>query len=621
MRVACGAKPTDVVRSSGRDHLRKEQPGTLTETTKYYNLIRRLGFPSLKKVLVEIILTALVGCGVAYSLSTYAISDFISGCLVGALVFAFPSIVVESLLWRFVLINDPLFYLRRCLALSLVVNLVWIVFLMAGSIIFKTVSGFPQKPFLLGMLCALSLRSLAIFSLSKCGLPRKIIATLAQPLICLVVALPLLRLPVAQTVLLLAVAITISPTLLYPLLSFIERKGKEALGVSAMNLFRAFLLVFLDMKNQPLEKYLENLGVAENIGVSVLTFKRRSHSSIKAVIVVPNFHPGPFLNVGSSVLPMLIQNSVEAGTKAVAMVPHGVSGHEHNLVSQSENQKVVQRVSGLLGRGKRTATASRMIRSSVGNASATCQAFGRCGLVTLTTSPKDMEDIPTEVSSGLHKGLLNFDHLLLIDSHNCIDELKPMTSQDFQDLMASGKEAMQQEELTEQRPFKVGGSKLKPAQFTLDQGIGPCGLSVILIEVDGFLSGYVTIDGNNMKAGLREDVLTLLKRRGINEAEVMTTDTHMVSGRVSTRLGYHPVGEAIDKDELLQLIGSAVKDALEDLEDSEAEWNSESVLVKTLGRETFTKLTGLIREMSKLVAYWMFAIVLIPILLGVVLLR
>lgn len=593
----------------------------MTKTTKYYNLIRRLSFPSLRRVLAEIFLTAIVGCGIAFSLATFAFGDFIFGCFVGATVFAFPSILTETALWKLILRNDALFYLRRCLALSLVVNLVWILFLVAGGILSRTIPGFPQKPFLLGMLCVYSLRSLTIFSLSQCNFPRKLTATLAQPLACLTIGLPLLKLPVAQTTLLFLVAATISPILFYPLLILIERRGNETIGISLINLFRAFLTVFLDMKNQPLEKYLEELGVVENIGVSVLAFKRRNDSTTKAVMVVSNFHPGPFLNVGSSVLPMLIQSMVEAETKAVAMIPHGVSGHEHNVVSQSENRKVVQHVSKLLVKGHRAATASRMIRSSIGNASATCQAFGKCGLVTLTISPKDMEDIPLEVSSVLHKNLFDFDHLALIDSHNCIDELKPMTAQDSYDLIASGRNALQQAARGEQRPFRVGASKLKLTEFSLDQGIGPCGLSVILIDLEGFLSAYLTIDGNNMKAGLREETLEMMKRMGINEGEVMTTDNHMVSGKVSTRLGYHPVGEAIDKDMLLSRVGSAVQEALVDLEDSEAEWSSGDIFVKTLGRETFDNLAKLIQEMSRLVAYWMLVIVLTPLLLGVALLR
>ena len=608
-------------RTSGRDRLGKEEPDPLTKTTKYYNLIRKFSFPSLEKVLAEILITAALGCGAVFWLSTFAIREFIFGCLIGALVFGLPSIFVETALWRLVLKNDPLFHLRRCLALSLVTNVVWMAFLLMGSIVSKTGQDFLQKPFLLGMLCAYSLRSLVIFSLSSCNPLTKFAATLSQPLACLVIAFLLLRLPLAETVILFLIAVIVSPILLYPLLSLIEKRGKETIGVSVIDLFRAFLTVFLDMKNRPLEDYLEGLGVTANIAVSVLAFKKRNHSKTKAVIVVSNFHPGPFLNVGSSVLPMLIQDRVQAETNGVVMVPHGVSGHEHNIVSQSENQKIVQHVSGLLARGRRVATASRMMRSSTGNASATCQAFGEFGLVTMTTSPRDMEDIPLEVSSELHKDLLGLEHLALIDSHNSINELRPMTSQDSQDLIASGRRVMEQAERERQRPFRVGASKLKLTEFTLDQGIGPCGVSVILTETDGSRWGYVTIDGNNMKAGLREEILDVLRPMGINEAEVMTTDTHMVSGRVSTRLGYHPVGEAIDKNTLLLRLESAVRDALEDLEDSEVEWNSGDISAKTLGRETFATLTMLIKDMSKLVAYWSLAIILIPILVGIVFLK
>ena len=621
MSIAHEARLIDSFRTSGRDRLRKEEPDPLTKTTKYYNLIRKFSFPSLEKVLAEIIITATLGCGVAFWLSTFDIRGFIFGCLIGALAFGLPSILIETALWRLALRNDPLFHLRRCLALSLVTNAVWTAFLLMGSIASKTGQDSLQKPFLLGMLCACSLRSLVIFSLSGRNPLTKFAATFSQPLVCLVVAFPLLRLPLAETVTLFLVAMTVSPILLYPLLSLIERRGKETIGVSVIDLFRAFLTVFLDMKNRPLEDYLERLGVTANITVSVLAFRRRGHSKTKAVIVVSNFHPGPFLNVGSSVLPMLIQDKVQAETDGVAMVPHGVSGHEHNIVSQSENQKIVQHVTGLLARGQRVVTASRMIRSSMGNASATCQAFGGFGLVTLTTSPRDMEDIPIEVSSELHRDLLGLEHLALIDSHNSINELKPMTSQDSQDLIASGRRVMEQAEREKQHPFRVGASKLKLTEFTLDQGIGPCGISVILTEVDGSRSGYVTIDGNNMKAGLREEILDVLRPMGINEAEVMTTDTHMVSGRVSTRLGYHPVGEAINQNVLLLRLESAVRDALEDLEDSEVEWNSGDVSIKTLGRETFAILTMLIKDMSKLVAYWSLAIVLIPVLVGIAFLK
>jgi putative membrane protein len=604
---------------SGSDHLKEEQD-PLAKTTKYYNLIRRFSFPSLKKVLMETLLTATLGCGCAFCVSALSIREFAYGCLVGILVFAIPSVLVETTLWRLTLRNDPLFHLRRCLALSFTTNLVWIAFLLVGMIASRTGGDFAHKLFLLGMVCAYSLRSFVVFSLSSSKLVAKFAVTLSQPLACLVVAVPILGLPATKAVVLLLVAAVVSPGLLYPLLSIIEGRGKESIGVSVIELFRAFLNVFLDMRNEPLESHLEKLGVSENIDVTILAFKNRRLRKTKAIIVVSNFHPGPFLNVGSSVLPTLIQERMEAETGGVVMVPHGVSGHERNVVSQAENEKIIRYLGSLLMGGRRASTATRMVRSSTDGASATCQVFGEFGLVTLTTSPKDMEDIPMEVSSRLNELKAGAQGLALIDSHNCIDELKPMTRQDAQNLIASGEKAMKEASYMKQRPFKVGASKLKLTEFTLDQGIGPCGVSVVLTEVDGSKSAYITVDGNNMKAGLREEILRISKRMGIEEAEVMTTDTHMVSARVSTKLGYHPVGEAIDKSMFLLRIESAIKRAIEDLEDSEAEWRSGEISVKTLGRRTFVTLSMLIKDLSRFVAYWSIAIVVIPILFGIILL-
>lgn len=598
----------------------KEEQDPLAKTTKYYNLIRRFSFPSLKKVLMETLLTATLGCGCAFCVSALSIREFAYGCLVGILVFAIPSVLVETTLWRLTLRNDPLFHLRRCLALSFTTNLVWIAFLLVGMIASRTGGDFAHKLFLLGMVCAYSLRSFVVFSLSSSKLVAKFAVTLSQPLACLVVAVPILGLPATKAVVLLLVAAVVSPGLLYPLLSIIEGRGKESIGVSVIELFRAFLNVFLDMRNEPLESHLEKLGVSENIDVTILAFKNRRLRKTKAIIVVSNFHPGPFLNVGSSVLPTLIQERMEAETGGVVMVPHGVSGHERNVVSQAENEKIIRYLGSLLMGGRRASTATRMVRSSTDGASATCQVFGEFGLVTLTTSPKDMEDIPMEVSSRLNELKAGAQGLALIDSHNCIDELKPMTRQDAQNLIASGEKAMKEASYMKQRPFKVGASKLKLTEFTLDQGIGPCGVSVVLTEVDGSKSAYITVDGNNMKAGLREEILRISKRMGIEEAEVMTTDTHMVSARVSTKLGYHPVGEAIDKSMFLLRIESAIKRAIEDLEDSEAEWRSGEISVKTLGRRTFVTLSMLIKDLSRFVAYWSIAIVVIPILFGIILL-
>jgi len=601
--------------------LKREERDPLSKTTKYYNLIRGLTFPSLKRVLLEAFLVPTIGSGLSLLIAARSLDAFAFGCVLGAAVFSIPSILTESLLSRFVLKDDPLFYLRRCIALSLVVNSVWVAFLIAGSIPSTPLPSLPVKPFLLGLMCSSSLRIFGVLTLSDSGLLRKVIASIAQPVACLAVAFPVLKIPQAETVIALMLTAVISSILTHFLLAHIERTGKRVLGAPILSLFRSFLLVFLDMKNEPLEMHLEKLGIVENVKVTSLTFRRARDSTTKATIVVPGFHPGPFLNVGSSVLPTLIQDMVEDETKGVVMVPHGVSGHENNVASQAENRKILQLIKHLLTNGRSATTATKMIRSSHGTASGTGQIFGGCGLVTLTMSPKDMEDIPTEVSSSLRDHLGELEEMALVDSHNCIDELSPMVPADTRDLIASGRDSLQLAMRTKQEPFKVGAGKVLLREFSLDQGIGLGGIVTVVMNIGGENSAYITIDGNNMKKGLRERILETANNLGITEAEVMTTDSHMVSGRISSRLGYHPVGEAIDNDLLLSRVESTIQDALRTLEDSTVEWNTGTVSVKTLGRETFEKITLLIHGMARLVAWWVVALITIPVLTGAILLR
>ena len=72
------------------------------------------------------------------------------------------------------------------------------------------------------------------------------------------------------------------------------------------------------------------------------SFAEKESHSIKGLLLVSNLHPGPFLNIGSSVLPYLFQAVSKRRLNAIALVPHGVSGHELNLVSQEENAKIIR---------------------------------------------------------------------------------------------------------------------------------------------------------------------------------------------------------------------------------------------------------------------------------------
>jgi predicted neutral ceramidase superfamily lipid hydrolase len=64
----------------------------------------------------------------------------------------------------------------------------------------------------------------------------------------------------------------------------------------------------------------------------------------KAAIIVPLVHPGPFKNLGSSLLPSLLKHEFEKSFGGDASVPLGLLGHELDLASQTQNQKIVSNI-------------------------------------------------------------------------------------------------------------------------------------------------------------------------------------------------------------------------------------------------------------------------------------
>ena len=125
---------------------------------------------------------------------------------------------------------------------------------------------------------------------------------------------------------------------MYLLLSSIDRLGKKVYSLPALPLFRAFLLNWVADQNEPLEKHLEEMGEDADISVTLLKFDA---SKPKAAIIVPQVHPGPFKNIGSSLLAFAYEERIEKEFGCDACVPLGILGHELDLASQAQNYKII----------------------------------------------------------------------------------------------------------------------------------------------------------------------------------------------------------------------------------------------------------------------------------------
>ena len=576
-------------------------------TTPYYNLIRKVAFPSTSAILTTMCFFTTLGVGICFLITRLSVSSFILGLEWGVAYLAIPSLIANTILYFTVMKEDPLFYLRRCLAFSLFTISTCVFFLFIGSIVSLLLKSFdfPVSAAVMGLFAIIPMRALAVFSMSRTNFLKRLMFTFIEPTLSVIFGILLLGLSVSKLTTGLVLSSLTGMAFAFALITFVEDYGRERIGFSPIRMFRAFLTDWLEADNHYLESYLTELGVATELDVATFVFRRKESHSIKGLLLVSNLHPGPFLNIGSSVLPYLFQAVSKRRLNAVALVPHGVSGHELNLVSQEENAKIIRWVFNGLDT-EYTSDATRLVRVRNEIATATAQIFNGCALVTMTTAPSDMEDLPSSLAkriSTLTQG--KFRHVALIDAHNCLTGPATMSSEKVEALERAALSSLDTCTKNSKLPFRVGLAQRQPP-FKLKDGFGPGGISVIAVEVAGESFGYISIDGNNMVKDLREEILTEVKTLGFSDGEVLTTDTHMVNGIVSAPLGYYPIGAVVPRASLLNEIRLACKEAIADLEPCEVGTLVKKMEVTTLGSKSLKRVMTVVYKISKLTAIALF---------------
>jgi len=555
-----------------------------------------------------------LGIPLAYSIADFTASGVIRGLFAGFLVFLIPTLI-SAVLSAFVIVRkDPLFFPRRVFALSLFGSMVWTLMMLIGA----AVSGisadflFPSHAFYLALFVILPLRSIAVFSMSSVDLTRRAIFAVSDPLACSLALLFFLKVPAGSLVATLALSVAISLTFSFVFLIYVERRGMQTLGASPLRIFKAFLNVWLDGNFSTLENYLEIFGVDSTINVSVLKFRSKTSGEMKGTLIVPGFHPGPFLNVGSSALPYMIKRVVESVAGGIAAVTHGISGHELNLVSHHENEKVVEGIVSMLDQPTSASKISPIVRSNAGIATATCQVFGDSALVTMTVAPHDAEDIDVDVGDLLRKSAEGlFKRVALVDAHNSLQKVTVMGKEELNDLAKSAKLAMKETKGTRLGTLSLGVAQKLPHDIPLRDGMGLGGIVVFWLKVDEESFVYVVFDSNNMARGLREEILAALKEMGAADGETMTSDTHMVNGIVSARLGYYPLGAATDPRVVVDHVRRIADEAKRNMEPVEASMSSSEVEVRTLGMSSLSHLMSFVLKTARLTFTTLFPVVFV----------
>ncbi|HDI42397.1 MAG TPA: DUF2070 family protein [Candidatus Bathyarchaeota archaeon] len=556
---------------------------------------RLFSLPSKVGLSLTLLAVCLIGSSVAI-LPFQGLAHVSEVLVLGVLAFVFLA-VAELVAGKVILSRDPVFDVRRCLGASLFSSLIYFGFVGFGaalSLLFGN-KDIVVRLSLIGASSTLAFRLLAFSWLSSSSNGRIASASFLQLLVCYGLTGLLARLlGVALTwrhLWLAALSAVLSTSALLTAIQLLRRVGRRLFGVDSLRISRAFFASWMANLNSPLESFLEEVGEEDDVEVSLLAFRNPS-GQIKAVIAVPEIHPGPFRDLGSSNLPNELKWSLEEKLGCVAAVPHGLSGHELNLASRAECRRVVRRVCENLEFGRFSREATPFLRVEYRGAKVSCQVFGDCPLLTLTLAPMTMEDLPRSLKGFIvgEARRLGYLHAIPIDAHNSING--PFNTEKATHLFQSAcvKALKESLKLPRMQPL-VGVSCKYVKEFSLKDGMGPGGITALVVRVGEQTAAYVVIDGNNMIFGLRDKILRELKEIGIDDGEVLTTDTHVVGARASVDRGYHPVGEAMNHDVLLGYIRRAVSEALKDLEPCEVSWLSMPINgVKVLGEEQVKNL-------------------------------
>jgi len=537
----------------------------MDKAVKHYSSLVRL--PPYKKVVLLLALTCMAGGWLSTIILFPSIGGLVYGFFLGITPFL-ANLVLDYVVSRLVLRRDPIYDLRRTAALSLFCWDIWLFFIF-GGVGFALLFGLSWwvRFCLLGFSAVLIFRWTVLSSTSPTNHKRLLTASILQPLFCIfpfLIFWAKIGYPIGVHMFLFFIfSLDVGLTSSFFFIFLLNREGKQTLGVPSLSLLKAFLLNWVVDINAPFEGFLEKLGEKKDVEVSLIKF---DSSKPKAVIAVPSIHPGPFKNIGSSLLPSMLKTALEKELNCVVCVPHGLLGHEFDLASQLQNEKTIDCVVESANFEASGAKARPFIKVSNGLATVCCQIFDTFAFLSFTLAPKTTEDVPQElgifVRQEAEKHGLNC--CIVVNAHNSIDGTVNM-QEALDALKKVAGTGLGKAVCLKPSPFEVGAATIFPKEFGLKDGMGPGGITVVVVKVGEQKTAYVVIDGNNMITGLREKILASLRFIGIDEGEVFTTDTHSVNAVVLSERGYNPVGEAMDHEKLIGYIKEATLAAIFDL--------------------------------------------------------
>lgn len=481
----------------------------------------------------------------------------------------------------FVLLKGtPLSKLSKVFHVSAFSGLIWLFTLVIGMLIPNLISSYDPSAYsnylLEGLLLVVGFRICMFKSVFAATLRRAILVGSIAPFTVLFFFVPLEFIPnmFINTGALGYGLLLVGMGIIWTILA--DRAGRPEIK-STFEVLQAFLAAWTEKDGTRFERIAEAKASEKPVSTFFMKFSLDQRTGYS--IVLPEVHPGPFLSVGGSNLPFVLYKAFSGR----AMVLHGVSDHALNIPSKEELDRYLR---GLKSAKKISSHShcSRPVRVEDGHCTVTGIRFDTVCMLILSMSPKGMEDVPYAVLSELtsYSKKIGFDSLLLIDSHNAMGV--SLDEQETAQLLKTAERCLDILVSADEFSFRAGYANIGDISLAgrFQDDLGESGLAVLALCIDSKWNVLGWADSNNMKNGLREELVEKLSSQDHHIVEICTSDTHSTSGK-RTRNGYFALGELSEEDSIIEAFQALTLKAIESAEPSALEVYTAQSRVKVMG--------------------------------------
>ncbi|MFW9796478.1 MAG: DUF2070 family protein [Candidatus Thorarchaeota archaeon] len=336
------------------------------------------------------------------------------------------------------------------------------------------------------------------------------------------------------------------------------------LGINGPQLLRAFGHDYLANNPDPFEKILTDIATIQEIPVEILMF--RDDDGPVACGVIQYVHPGPFRDIGSSDFPSVIIDHIQEKHGIPAFIMHGSCTHQQNLTTKDDYPIVLAEIDRLIEETEVHDLVSGPHWSDGGKFKVWSLFVGNDVLTISTSAPEFTDDISLDVGYDLanmiRERLPQIGGIAVVDAHNCIDDKAVSVTQgdpEASEYVGTVSGAVFSTINNERSKVRLGMHQVIPDDISQSEGMGSGGVIAVVLDFGDREMILISIDGNNMEPGFREKAQSLLKAQGFDDAELITTDTHVVNAISLSSRGYPPVGRNKPDTTLEHIMTASVK--------------------------------------------------------------